>query len=140
MPRVTINGRAAFVFPGEIAALRRAGLDVGPAPIRRKTMRPTTKAPTLHDLRRVAGRLVEVVDDVDCGCYRATAADGYAFDDGTLHELIADYSFDETPARKREARRDLHGRLVEYRDRVNGSDVVEPCVDPACGSCRGGRS
>jgi hypothetical protein len=89
-------------------------------------------AATLALLRRIAGPLVEVYDDRECGCYRASAAPGYAFDDGTLHELIGSY-LDWGPGGKRAAREDLADRIRAYR--AFTPTTVAPCTDADCEWC-----
>lgn len=94
-----------------------------------------TSTPTLAQLRRIAGPKVEVIHDPGLREYVATAAEGFAFEDGNLHELIVSYYAGGVSA---EARADLADRLREYA-RLNASDAsvgaVEPCVAAFCDWC-----
>jgi hypothetical protein len=88
------------------------------------TIRNKATKITMAQLRKAAGPHVEVYDDRDSGCYRATCMDGWAFEAGELHELIADYSCGE----RWYAKADLLDRLQ--------SEPVEPCDAPTCDWCK----
>lgn len=88
----------------------------------------------LTSVRVLAGPFVDVWDDPECGCYRATCRNGYAFDNGVLHELIGDYSESWQPIRARiAALRDLESRFATTN---RPGYTAAPCTDPNCEWCQ----
>lgn len=97
--------------------------------------RQTTKVPTVAQIRAKVRLLgIEVIDDEEAGCYRATAPLGHTLD-GDLHEYVANYWNPGLPieaAEKREARDDLSSRLEGVEP--------EPCDNLECDWCEEDRS
>jgi hypothetical protein len=81
------------------------------------TIRAAQKAAPLH---------VRVWDDDDCGCYRATAEDGWCLEPG-LHEFVSYYDGLGGDG-------DRRGALEDIVDRLDGC-IPEPCEDPKCDWC-----
>ena len=93
-----------------------------------------TKTITLAQIRKAAGPHVEIYDDRESGCYRATCEDGYCFDQPTagvngsgLHELVASYGF---VGSRSDAKFDLLNRLSGVC-----REHAEPCEGNARGDC-----
>ena len=85
--------------------------------------------PSIADIRRVAGPLIDIEHDAAVETYRATAAPGFAFHAGELHELISTYGHLDGGTAA-EARADLF-------DRLGGNGVSAESVEP-CPACRAG--
>lgn len=85
------------------------------------------RRPSLGDIRKAAGPNVDVTNDTEGGCYRATCKDGFAFENGALHELLAIWGDDGDMARAR----------ADLMERLSGPTgyVAYPCTDPECDWC-----
>jgi len=90
---------------------------------------------TMRDVGKAAGPNVEVWDDKECGCYRATCAQRFCFEDGALHELVGVYvdaAWDVEPGARQAALADMIERFA--RPGHPGYEA-EPCTVTDCDWC-----
>lgn len=91
--------------------------------------RSVKSPPSLADIRRRAGKFVEVTCEPGDDCYRATCLPGFAFESGQLHEILGVFGFSPSKEDRENARFDLFERLPR------SGPVAVPCVAPVCDWC-----